>query len=292
MQWKPDSNSEPEILNPAFPRAVAAMFSSKWADLFPPMHKTPASSNTRNAYPQTLTIVGGTKDSATLILRWMLSCCEGHGVQNFQRVPFSDRPFSRCFFLKETAEIMGIDHLVKEFDARMQAIAARQVHSEDIRALYLRLPANHDVLKFLAKHVATLIWNHELKNRSVYNTLREEIPAFDQDINEVLDPLVEARRQEQQAEWETRREREWETRRAERAKEAMNNKNEKGKQKKPATKAVEEVSEPVEPEGPGVVPGVEESSQVRYPKNKAAKRRQKHREQKAKEAGEGSQQSL
>ena len=213
----------------------------------------------------------------------MLSCCTGQGLKELQHIPRSNKPFFQYYMLKEVAEIIGCSYLEKKLGERMDVLAKTQIHSEDVRALYLALPADHDMRKFLAQHVALLLWNGELKARTAYETLREEIPDFDKDINAVLDPLVAERREKNKAEREQHYQKLREERKAQHKKQGQSKlpkKDAKMEEQKP--EEVEEVTSPVKK----VVPGAEDHSQVPYYKNKAAKRRHKKREEKAAEVAD------
>ena len=135
----------------------------------------------------------------------MLSCCSGHGIQEFKHVGPKGKPFSKYYFLKESATLIGCTYLVAELETRMQLMSNVQIHSDDVRDLYNKLPANHPMLQTLSQHVATLQWNGSLKARPAYDALRVEFPQFEQDMNSVLDPLVAERRQEKQKQQQEQR---------------------------------------------------------------------------------------
>ena len=283
VQYKPTPTSEPLILDSNFSKAVAKAFSSKWSALFPRINQL-AATELHKAQPTVLTITGGSKAMHLFVLDWMRSCCAGKGVQPIPEIAPRDKPFSQYFFLKESATLIGCSYLETKLENRMRAISAKQIHSEDVRALYKDLPAGHVILDFLAEHVAMLIWNGELKARPAYETLRQEIPQFNTDINAVLNPLVAKRHEEQKAEREEHFRKVREERRAQSQKDAQNR---KMGGKKHGKKVVVQTPEEVEAADAGVkkpVPGAEEHSSTPSYKNKAAKRRAKKREEKATEA--------
>ncbi|KAL8864303.1 MAG: hypothetical protein Q9174_007400, partial [Haloplaca sp. 1 TL-2023] len=165
------------------------------------------------------------------------------------------------------------------------AISAKQVHSEDVRVLYKALPANHDMIKFLAEHVAMLFWNRDIKASPAYETLRQEIPAFDHNINAVMDPLIAQRRENNKVERDERIQKLREERRAQNQKEAKA----RSKAAKKGMNLVEkkpEEEEAIDTQVKKPVPGADETSTTPCFKNKAAKRRQKKREEKATEASD------
>lgn len=186
--------------------------------------------------------------------------------------------------------MIGCDYLEKLFQDRMSLVARRQIHSEDVRVLYKRLPADHEILGFLAEHVATLTWNNELKAKRAYYTLREEFPELDTAINAILDPLIQERfekRKAQRGEHYRRSRQDVRHRRQNRS--GAVGKDETKQVKSPVQQKAEEAAKEVEkansekpqPVTTRIVPGAEIASSISQIKNKAAKRRQRKREAKA-----------
>jgi hypothetical protein len=185
-------------------------------------------------------------------------------------------------------------YLEKMFRERMDAIAARQIHSEDVRTLFLNLPNDHEMLPFLAQHVGMLLWNGDLKYKGAYFTLRKELPAFNNAINAVLDPLVAQRRAAKKAEkdefYAKFREQKENARkggsgpRKEARKQEYSNKATENK-KASTLEEFKIVETPTSPAKKLPVPGADDVATIPYFKmnNKAAKRRQKKRDAKAAE---------
>lgn len=135
---------------------------------------------------KSVTIVGGRFNIHKDILAWMSSCCDGRGIQKFP-YPSTNKPFTYLYFTRACAAIMGCESLEKEVTKAMERIANAQIHSEDVRALWLlNNPPDEDMQKFLAEHVAIRIWEKRLKAKGAYTTLREEIPEFNRAIDEIL----------------------------------------------------------------------------------------------------------
>ncbi|KAJ4661693.1 hypothetical protein HRR90_000893 [Exophiala dermatitidis] len=97
----------------------------------------------------------------------------------------------------------GCEYLQHKIEKRMEQMAAGQIHSEDVRCLFLSVEpqVDEDMKKFLAEHVAIRIWEKRLKAKGAYRTLREEIPEFNKMIDGILGKKVEQRKME----WEARR---------------------------------------------------------------------------------------
>lgn len=281
VQRKRTPTSEPVILDSFFPKGIATAFSSTWSALFPPVNQI-AVGNMGKAHPTTLTITGGDLDSIKAVLIWMKSCCTGRGLEPFQHVPRGNKPFYHYYMYKEAASIIGCSYLEKKLGDRMEALATTQIHSEDVRALWLYLPDGHDVRQYLADHVATLIWNHDLKAFPAYKTLREELPDFNAAINAILDPKAEARYMERKAERDAYYQK-LRDERKEMAKKEANKKKKKvvNPQKTKPEEVKENTTAAPQPKLP--VPGADEVSTIPYLKNKAAKRRAKKRQEKAKD---------
>lgn len=276
IQYKPAPTSEPQILDSNFPKGVAKAFSTKWSALLPQVNRVLAA-DVNKAHPTVFTITGGSKASHLFVLNWMRACCAGNGVRPIPQFAPEDKPFSQYFFLKESATLIGCTYLETKLGNRMQAISAKQVHSEDVRVLYKDLPADHDMIKFLAEHVAMLLWNRDLKARPAYETLRKEIPAFNDDINAILNPLIAQRRENNKFERDERIQKIREERRAQNQKEAKA----RSKAARKGVKFVEkkpEEEQTVDTQAKKPVPGADETSTTPCFKNKAAKRRQKKRE--------------
>ncbi len=278
IQRKPLPTSQPVILDSFFPKGIATAFSSKWSALFPQVNQI-AIGSMHKAHPTTLTIVGGDVVSVKVVLNWMRSCCTGQGLQELLHIPRSDKPFYRYYLLKEAASIIGCTHLEKKLGDCMDTIANTQIHSEDVRALWLELPEGHEMRQYLALHIATLTWNRKLKAFRAYATLREELPNLDESINEILDPMAEERRRQRNAE----RNEYFQKQREERKKTNVQRKKEEKKVsfKIPAEKMTQLEDGKVESSLKLPVQGADDVSTVPYFKNKAAKRRQKKREEKA-----------
>jgi hypothetical protein len=81
--------------------------------------------------------------------------------------------------------------LVQTFKARLEAIASRQIHTEDIRALYATLPRDHELLKWIARDIgerwADTETERPLKAKGPLKTLMAEYKEFGEDVDEVIE---------------------------------------------------------------------------------------------------------
>ncbi|EXJ78422.1 hypothetical protein A1O1_08822 [Capronia coronata CBS 617.96] len=194
--YKLTSDAEPLILCEAFPKGVAMTFSTNWKIDFPPVNKMSVAELQKPA-KKSVTIVGGRFNIHKDIIGWMLSCCDGRGMQQFPQP--KRKTFTYLYHARTCAAIIGCEYLGQEVTRSMQRIANAQIHSEDVRALYLLDPPDAEMKKFLAEHVAVRIWEKRLKAKGAYATLREELPEFNKAIDEILDAKKAARQAEKDA---------------------------------------------------------------------------------------------
>jgi hypothetical protein len=290
IRYKKTTDSEYKILFSSFPRAVAATFSTVWAEAFPSCYK-PQAGALQKSQPTIVTLTGGHADAHKSILQWMLKSCDGRqGVRAFKSTTLMDNPLYNTYLFKEAASIIGCTYLEKEFDQRMDWLCKRQLHSADVQAFWLYLPADHELRTTIAKNIAIRIFNKELRGAGFYFALRQELSNFDEAINAVIEPLIALRNEERYAERQKERDERWEKIREQRRQEAGRRRAEaKQKQKQEKEQVAKQGNDTnadnnkVEEAGlKKVVPGTEQPvSLVCFMKNKAAKQRQKRREEKA-----------
>ncbi len=182
--YKGHQNAEAHVLREGLPKKIATTFSTKWKDEFLPVNKLKVADLQKSAAKKQITIVGGNKVIHKNILDWMVSCCEGKGIQHFDNPPF--KVFAYLYFARNCADIIGCESLEKNIIKRMDGLAGTQIHSEDVRMLWLQNPPDVEMQKLLAEHVAIRFWNKTLKAKGSYRTLREEIPAFNKAIDNIL----------------------------------------------------------------------------------------------------------
>ncbi|KIV83774.1 hypothetical protein PV11_05769 [Exophiala sideris] len=175
------------------PKNVAITFADKWRDEFPAINKIKASDLQKFAGKKSATIVGGNVVIHKHIINWMLSCCDGKGIRPFANPAF--KAFTYLYFARACATIIGCDYLVTNITKRMDSMVKGQIHSEDVRALYLMNPPDVEMQRILVEHIATGFWEKTLKAKGAYRTLREEIPEFNKAIDEILDAKKKMRKE-------------------------------------------------------------------------------------------------
>ncbi|KAL2428011.1 hypothetical protein ABEF91_006540 [Exophiala dermatitidis] len=185
--YKPTSTSEPLILAESFPLGIATTFSTKWNTEigFPPINKMKVSELQRKPIKKSVTITGGRMNIHKHILSWMISCCEGIGIQRFTEPAM--KPFAYLYHARVCAAIM---------DASISNTKSRSAWNK--WPLDRSIPKTCGVCFCLWSH---RIWEKRLKAKGAYRTLREEIPEFNKMIDGILGKKVEQRKME----WEARR---------------------------------------------------------------------------------------
>ena len=249
--WKAKANSHPDtvqMLFDTFPKKVAIAFSSKWRAGFPAVNLTNLEDLRKSGANKQIVVIGATMENSKEMLNWMLKCCEGKGL-----VDIPPRPTMVYTYLHKVrlwADENGIDYLCSQTLKAKNRIAATQIPSEDVQALWNTYPDNAPLRQLLTDHCGIRFWEKtfEKKTYPAYKALREELPEFGQAINDFckakydagVEARKEARAEENKAYW------------AERKKEAKLNRSNRnsgyrrGGQGKD-TKAAEEKGEP-EPE--------------------------------------------
>jgi hypothetical protein len=104
IRWQPTLDAPPTssvLLYPRFPKAVATTFSGKWRAQFQPVVALASLEQLRQMSNTTVTVVGGDPEAFKAILQWMLSCCDGKGIEEFPKGRgFREKPFVRLVWLR------------------------------------------------------------------------------------------------------------------------------------------------------------------------------------------------
>ncbi|OAL23454.1 hypothetical protein AYO22_06504 [Fonsecaea multimorphosa] len=172
-----------QMVHEKLPKSIATAFSTKWEAELPPMSKKNLSDN-RNIAAGSVVVTGGRHGIWRDIVNWMLASCQGFGFAQTPSQRF--KPYSFQYFVRECAASIGCDTLQERANKRMERICVEQVHSEDVRALWLVDPPDEEMKAFLVEHIAVRLWEKRLKAKSAYWTLREEFPDLDARIDTFL----------------------------------------------------------------------------------------------------------
>ncbi|KIW41306.1 uncharacterized protein PV06_06878 [Exophiala oligosperma] len=183
--YRESDNTEARVLRDGFPKKLAMAFSKKWKDEFPPINKT-KTQDLLNLVPpkKTITIVGGNMVIHKHVLAWMVSCCDGKGLKTFSNPRF--KAFAYLYYARSCASIVGCEYLESILGKRMETMANNQIHSEDVRMLWMASPPDAEMKRFLAEHIAIRFGTGTLKAKGSYRTLREEVPSFNKAVDDIL----------------------------------------------------------------------------------------------------------
>ncbi|OAP55696.1 hypothetical protein AYL99_09848 [Fonsecaea erecta] len=180
------------IVTETLPKSIATAFSSRWEAELPRGSKKSIGDfrNTAGDPADTVVVTGGSPAIWCDIINWMLASCQGYGFAPTPSAEFKQYSFQ--YFVRKYAASIGCDTLQKRAEQRMARISMEQVHSEDVRALWLVNPPDEEMRTFLVEHVAVRWWERRLKAKSAYLTLREEFPDLNERINTFLTQLKNA----------------------------------------------------------------------------------------------------
>ncbi|KKY24786.1 hypothetical protein UCRPC4_g02316 [Phaeomoniella chlamydospora] len=183
ITYRPYDEVETQVLYDNFPRNVLITFSKLFQAQFPPVRQVSVTDMTK-PMAQTAVIVGGRIEAYREIFTWMLECCQGRGLQDFPRV--QREMYWRYATVVEASQILQIDILLYEITERLTAIGRAQVHSEDVRKVFLTLPKGNIVRNLIIESIGNAILERRLKAWTVYNTVQEEFPDFEHGLDNYL----------------------------------------------------------------------------------------------------------
>jgi hypothetical protein len=188
--WTDVKNGYQQVLLEDYPKQVGVAFSKLFSDHFPSLNKVNLTNLAKLPSNQVL-VVGGKPDVHKVILRWIVSCCQGKGLQEFPT--YDVERFTKYCMIRENAEILGVTYLIQAMEKRMNEIANVQVHSKDIRALYELLGREHPLVKEIVSKTATLMTNgpKKMKAYNAYVALAQEFKEFGEDIEPIVGTLTE-----------------------------------------------------------------------------------------------------
>lgn len=188
--WRETPEAEPVMLYDSFPKNLATAFSASLNAFFHPLNQT-SLTNFHQAGSKSFTIVGGCPESHRNVLAWMLACCDGKGVQGFQFV--GKHAFYSCAVAYSSACLLEVPYLQGHLKERLQKIAARQVHSEDVELIFSdpSMSGPHPIKQLVCESIGYAIWEKRLAMRSRYEKLRrtEGFEEFDAGVGKVIEQL-------------------------------------------------------------------------------------------------------
>ncbi len=142
-------------------------------------------------------------------MTWMIeSCKRGHLID----YPMQQGPaLIKLWMAFETTTALGIDYLNNHLRTRMIQILSKQAHDEDCRIVFTKFLPQHFLRAKIATSIGNATWeaytlrssgNEEMsKDRFKvpfkYARLCREIPAFEEAVSAVIEPMRQAYKEEQ-----------------------------------------------------------------------------------------------
>ncbi|KAK2782644.1 hypothetical protein FQN53_009660 [Emmonsiellopsis sp. PD_33] len=176
----PASELPAQPLFTAFPKRVAAHFSTYIADSFPAPgqpHVPRLGCNGTN----TVTIYGALPPALFRIFNWMLASCAGRGLERIEFLPFA-----KYVRLLEAAEILGVEYVRADMWRRMSRMAAKQVAIEDVRMVYLNFPKEAPVRQLVIRSIGDAVLERRLRNFGAYKVFKRECVEYEEDVFEYV----------------------------------------------------------------------------------------------------------
>jgi hypothetical protein len=197
--YQPDNATAPTMMVEGYPKLILTHFSHKIRQAFFE-RKNYEDRTILFVDDSTICVVGGDQGSLMICLQWMLNSCGEKHVE-WEKYKFQDKPFYRYYHFRASAQILGCVYLENLFQHRMQQLADRRIHSDDVAALYNEVPRHSEMANMLVNHVASFFLERGPdKKTGPYMELRLSIPAFDEDCLAVMMPVFAQRDHEVAAE--------------------------------------------------------------------------------------------
>ncbi|KKZ63516.1 hypothetical protein EMCG_02175 [[Emmonsia] crescens] len=177
------ANAEDETPQPiydTYPKWLAMHFSDLLMDCFPDEHEAHVPRKGCNG-TDTVTIYGGVKHAHLVVFRWMLACCKGTGVAKIDWLPFA-----KYIRILEAAEILHVEPVQEDMWGRMQRMAQKQVHIDDVRMVYLNYHKSSPVRQLVIRSIGDAVFERRLRNFGAYKVFKSECGEYEADIYEYL----------------------------------------------------------------------------------------------------------
>lgn len=173
------------MLREGFPKQLATTFSGLCRQTFPSLTAISAVDLSKPR-GNSLILLGGYIEAHRAVLTWMLACCDGRGMQPFPH--FQHLKFWKYTCVQQSADILQIEVLHTELSQRLDTIAKRQIHSDEIEAVYNLTPSGHPARMQAAESIGRALLERRLVARRAYEALRSnpKYEAFDRDLNEAI----------------------------------------------------------------------------------------------------------
>jgi hypothetical protein len=177
-------DSELKVLFASFPKDLAVAMSPYMAralNAVPLNQVSVADLKPKNS--TTVTIRGGLLEAHTEVLQWILNCGEAGKTINYRAGYFTG--FSDYAMMVLSCETLGVPYLRTQLMARMENIAAIQVHSVEVAKIFTTIQGPHKIKQMCCESIATAMWEDRCLASRKYNDLceQEEFKEFNDGLD-------------------------------------------------------------------------------------------------------------
>lgn len=120
------------------------------------------------------------------IFCWMNACADGKRVVAFPY--FKEHAFFKYACVAEAAKVLGIQELVVKMEQRLEGIAAKQVHTDDVYRIFTT-ECCAPYKEMVAKSIALAIHERRVKALNAVCRLRLAMPNINDDIKFEVEEL-------------------------------------------------------------------------------------------------------
>jgi hypothetical protein len=183
--------SKKVLIHDAFPKDLAIAMSGYIARALKalPLNQIAVADLTTRP-TNTVTIEGGRFESLVIVLKWMLAC--GKAGRTVQLHYLSSPTFYEYGMVWLSCERLQVQQLPAQVMARMEQIAAMQVHSIDVERIFTSLAGPHKFKEMVCESIGQAMWNERLKAYGAYKALMRmpEYEEFANGTNAVTERLL------------------------------------------------------------------------------------------------------
>jgi Skp family chaperone for outer membrane proteins len=185
-----EDGDEKVLMYPAFPKELAIAFSGYVAKAFNavPLSQIPASEMKPKSESQ-VTITGGKLEAHEEVLNWILRCGQAGKTVTFRW--FQSPAFHDYGMVFLSCEKLQVNVLQAQILARMQNIAAVQVHSIDVERVFSTILGPHKFKQMICQSIGQAMWDGRLKAAAAYKALfkKDQYAELKQGVDAAYDKL-------------------------------------------------------------------------------------------------------
>ena len=137
-------------------------------------------------YGRSVVLTGANSQAFRAIGMWMYSCVNAKAKQPFA-MP-REHKYIRLWSLQKAAALLRLDDLCITFEHEMCVLEARQLPIEAITEVYnMDVDDASRLQQRVAESIGKLFWHKRTRSAYAIMHLRDEIPRFNWDVNNVMD---------------------------------------------------------------------------------------------------------